>query len=170
MDGDLVSRARITLPLRAGSANLPFQYDPARNTWMVTSRNTNLRIVGQFSCPGGMDDGTVLTGCGFVVAQRASFAQVAGFRDRLLLLHGYHRAFGLLARGRWGRSLKTTAWTGWTRRRRPILAETAPWRWAPQGRQGRTWAWRRTPGGNRPRSPRGRGTAKLVPGPRDRVS
>lgn len=97
--GDMPSIAQITLPIRSGAEPLPVQFDPARNTWMITSRNPNLRIVGQFSGPVDVGNGHQLTGCGFVVTISPSFVQVVRYRDRLLLRDGYHRSLGLLAQG-----------------------------------------------------------------------
>jgi hypothetical protein len=95
-EGDIVSAARVTLPLPEAT-ELPIQFDPARNTWMISSRNPNLRLVGQFSSkvdqiPGGK-------ACGFIVAVTPSFVQVAFHRGRYLLRDGYHRSLGLLRRG-----------------------------------------------------------------------
>ena len=97
--GDMPGLARITLPIRSGPEPLPIQFDPARNTWMITSRNPNLRIVGQFSGPVDVGGGHQVTGCGFVVTISASFVQVVRHRGRLLLRDGYHRSLGLLAQG-----------------------------------------------------------------------
>lgn len=68
--GDMPALAKITLPIRSGPESLPVQFDPARNTWMITSRNPNLRIVAQFSGPVDVG-GQQMTGCGFV--ERSSF-------------------------------------------------------------------------------------------------
>jgi hypothetical protein len=97
--GDMPGLARITLPIRLGPEPLPIQFDPARNTWMITSRNPNLRIVGQFSGPVDVGGGHQVTGCGFVVTISPSFVQVVRHRGRLLLRDGYHRTLGLLAQG-----------------------------------------------------------------------
>jgi hypothetical protein len=96
--GDMPALAKITLPIRSGPEPLPLQFDPARNTWMITSRNPNLRIVGQFSGPVDVG-GHQVTGCGFVVTISTSFVQVVRYRGRLLLRDGYHRTLGLLAQG-----------------------------------------------------------------------
>jgi hypothetical protein len=42
---DMTAVAAITLPLSQGDP-LPIQFDPLRQTWIVTSANMNLRIVG----------------------------------------------------------------------------------------------------------------------------
>jgi hypothetical protein len=96
--GDMPALAKITLPIRSSQELLPVQYDPARNTWMITSRNPNLRIVGQFSGPVDAG-GQQMTGCGFVVTISPSFVQVVRYRNRLMLRDGYHRSLGLLAKG-----------------------------------------------------------------------
>jgi hypothetical protein len=97
--GDMPTLAKITLPIRSGPEPLPFQFDPARNTWMITSRNPILRIVGQFSGPVDVGGGHQMGGCGFVVTISPSFVQVVRYRNRLLLRDGYHRSLGLLAKG-----------------------------------------------------------------------
>lgn len=93
------SVATITLPVRTGPDSLPIQFDEARNTWIVTSRNPNLRVIGHFSVPVQSEDGRTVLGCGFALAVTASFVQVVRARGRFLLRDGYHRAIGLLARG-----------------------------------------------------------------------
>jgi hypothetical protein len=97
--GDMVRLAEITLPIRSGTEPIPVQFDPARNTWMITSRNPNLRIAGQFSGPVDVGGGHQMTGCGFIVTILSSFVQVVRYRDRLMLRDGYHRSLGLLAQG-----------------------------------------------------------------------
>ena len=97
--GDMAALAKITLPIRSGPEPLPVQFDPVRNTWMITSRNPNLRIVGQFSGPVDTGDGHAMTGCGFIVTISPSFVQVVRYRNRLLLRDGYHRSLGLLNQG-----------------------------------------------------------------------
>ena len=90
--------AAITLPIRAGAEPLPLQFDGMRNTWMIASRNPNLRIVGQFNGPVDAPGGQVMA-VGFAVSITASFVQVIRYRGRLLLRYGYHRSLGLLAQG-----------------------------------------------------------------------
>lgn len=97
--GDMPALAKITLPIRSGPEQLPLQFDPTRNTWMVTSRNPNLRIVGQFNGPVDVGNGHQLTGCGFILTIMPSFVQVVRHRGRLLLRDGYHRSLGLLSQG-----------------------------------------------------------------------
>jgi hypothetical protein len=96
---DMTSLAEITIPVRSGPERLPVQFDPARNTWMITSRNPNLRIAGQFSSPVDVGGGRQMTCCGFLVTVLPSFVQVVRYRNRLILRDGYHRSLGLLAQG-----------------------------------------------------------------------
>jgi hypothetical protein len=93
VQADLLALALITLPIPE-PAPLPLHFDAARNTWIVTSRNQNLQIVGHFSGPVNQH-----LGCGFLVGVMPSFVQVALFRGRYVLIDGYHRSLGLLARG-----------------------------------------------------------------------
>jgi len=89
---DLLSLAKVTLPI-AGKAPIPVQFDQNKNTWMITSRNPNLRIIGHVSLP---VQGK--TTCGFVVDITPSFIQVVLHRGRYVLRDGYHRSIGLLGR------------------------------------------------------------------------
>lgn len=91
--GDIQSIAAVTLPI-PGPTQLPIQFDQIRNTWIIPSRNPNLRIIGHFAGP---IEGK--TGCGFLVEVTPSFVQVVFHRGRYLLRDGYHRSLGLLARG-----------------------------------------------------------------------
>jgi hypothetical protein len=91
---DLQSLAHITLPIPT-NAEIPAQFDKARQTWMINSANPNLRIVGNWA--GHVQPGVV--GLGFTVAITPSFVQVARLQNRYVLRDGYHRAYGLLRRG-----------------------------------------------------------------------
>ncbi len=91
--------ANITIPIRSATETLPLQFDPARNTWLISSRNPNLKIAGQFNGPVDIGAGQKLTACGFLVTVMPSFVQVVRYRGRLLLRDGYHRSLGLIARG-----------------------------------------------------------------------
>jgi hypothetical protein len=96
---NILSIAPITLPINSEPDKLPVQFDEARNTWTVTSRNPNLRVVGNFSGPVKTEDGRTVFGCGFGLAVNPSFVQVARSRGRYILRDGYHRSIGLLSRG-----------------------------------------------------------------------
>jgi len=89
----MLTLAAITLPIPQ-NAELPLQFDQIHNTWIIASRNPNLRLVGNFAAPVGGH-----FGCGFLVAVQPSFVQVASYRNRYVLRDGYHRALGLLAKG-----------------------------------------------------------------------
>jgi hypothetical protein len=91
--------AALTLPIRHAQEAVPLQFDPALNTWIVNSRNPNLRIMGHFNTPIDAGDGQTYLGCGFLVAVSPSFLQVVRWRGRYLLRDGYHRSLGLLSRG-----------------------------------------------------------------------
>ena len=93
IDKDTLSVAKVTLPI-SGKTPIPIQFDQIRNTWMITSRNPNLRIIGHASL---QVEGKTL--CGFAVDITPSFVQVAFHRGRFVLRDGYHRSIGLLARG-----------------------------------------------------------------------
>src|SRR5207244_742476 len=91
---DPTSIAEIALPLPT-QTQLPAQYDPVRQAWMLSSPNPNLRITGNFA-------GEVqphVTGFGFAVRILPSFLQVAVVDGKHVLRDGYHRAYGFLACG-----------------------------------------------------------------------
>lgn len=90
---NLGSIAGVSLPLPRPTM-LPVQYDHARNAWIFTSPNPNLRIAGQFKAT---SEGHSCFG--FAVEVSPSFLQVALFRGRYVLRDGYHRSYGLLKRG-----------------------------------------------------------------------
>jgi hypothetical protein len=91
---DMNSISEVTLP-PASLTNLPAQFDSARGAWIVSAANPNLRITGNFG--GEIQPGTI--GFGFTVGILPSFLQVARHHGRWVLRDGYHRAYGLLARG-----------------------------------------------------------------------
>jgi hypothetical protein len=91
---DLVGIATVTLPIPTNDP-LPMSFDPAKNSWLVSSPNPNLRIAGGFN----PSVGPGLVGLGFAVAIQKSYVQVAGLNGRYFLRDGYHRAYGLLASG-----------------------------------------------------------------------
>jgi hypothetical protein len=91
---DLASIAEVTLP-QPSKAALPAQWDENRKTWIMTAANPNLQITGRFG--GELQPGVV--GFGVIVAISPSFLQVARHHGRFVLRDGYHRAYGLLARG-----------------------------------------------------------------------
>lgn len=95
---DLRSVAEITLPVSAELEQLPLQFDATRNTWMITSRNPNLRILGPISALVDTPGGQKVTSCGFGIAVCASYVQVVRYKGRLLLRDGYHRSLGLVSR------------------------------------------------------------------------
>jgi hypothetical protein len=90
---DVTSIATVTLPIAAPSV-LGAAYNAAKQAWVFSSANPNLRIVGQAQGPG---PGAHIFG--FAVALSPSFMQVASYNGRYLLRDGYHRAYGLLAGG-----------------------------------------------------------------------
>ena len=86
----IVSLATVSLPIPTPSV-VSAQYNLFNNTWVFSSPNPNLRIVGPI--PPGVN------GVGFVVAITPSLMQVISCRGRYLLRDGYHRAYGFLQRG-----------------------------------------------------------------------
>jgi hypothetical protein len=91
---DLVSVAEVTLP-QPSTAELPAQFDEQKKAWIVTAANPNLQITGAMGGP-AQGGGLALS---FAVGIVPSFLQVARHHGRYVLRDGYHRAYGLLARG-----------------------------------------------------------------------
>ena len=79
---------------QAGDPLLDVSYNGRRRAWTVLVRDPNIRIVNHFRTE--LEHGI---GLGFEIRQFGSSLQVVGFRDRFLLVDGYHRAFALLSRG-----------------------------------------------------------------------
>jgi hypothetical protein len=90
---DLVSLAAVTLP-PPSAAEIPAQFDEQKKAWIITAPNPNLQITGALNGP--TDNGPFF---GFSTAILPSFLQVARHHGRYVLRDGYHRAYGLLARG-----------------------------------------------------------------------
>jgi hypothetical protein len=90
---DMASVAAVTLPLATPSL-LAAAYNASSKTWVFSSANPNLRIAAQ-----GSAEVSGQRIFGFSVAVSPSFVQVACYNGRYLLRDGYHRAYGLLARG-----------------------------------------------------------------------
>jgi hypothetical protein len=93
---DLEAIASIALPTSPPDPPR-IQFDPSKQTYMVISPNSNLRIAG--TAGGPVPDGAGAVMLGFAVLVMRSFVQVVRFRDRFLLHDGYHRAYGFLSRG-----------------------------------------------------------------------
>jgi len=91
---DIESLAKLSLPIPAPS-NLAVQFIPDKQSWLFSSPNPNLRIMGQFG--GEVQPG--LHGFGFIVAVSSSYMQVGSYKGRYLLRDGYHRAYGFLSTG-----------------------------------------------------------------------
>jgi hypothetical protein len=79
---------------QAGDPLLDVHYNRKRRAWTVVVSDPNIRIVDHFHTK--RENGI---GLGFEIRQFGSSLQVVGFRDRFLLVDGYHRAFALLSRG-----------------------------------------------------------------------
>jgi hypothetical protein len=71
------------------------QYDSARKAWVILAPDPNLRVVGEFRTD--LQEGAI--GLGFELRQFGSSVRAVRHHDRWVLVDGYHRAVGLLARG-----------------------------------------------------------------------
>jgi hypothetical protein len=91
---DLRSIAAVTLPIN-DAAPVSVQYDALKQAYVITSPHPNLRVLNPFNAQ--LPDGT--TAFGFAVGVTLPFMQVARIQGRYVMRDGYHRAFGLLARG-----------------------------------------------------------------------
>lgn len=91
---DQLGIAKLTLPTPE-TEPLPVTFDATRKAWVFSSPNPNLRAHGQFQAPLGPG----LMGYGFIIGMQKSYLQVALVNGRYFLRDGYHRAYGLLAKG-----------------------------------------------------------------------
>jgi len=93
--GDLMALAALTLPLPTIGKPPVAKFDEELQAWILPSTNPNLRVIGPFNAelePSGF-------AFGFIVGVTTSLLQVTSFNGRYFLRDGYHRAYGLLARG-----------------------------------------------------------------------
>jgi len=93
--GDLMALAALTLPIPTIGKPPAAKFDEELQAWILPSSNPNLRVIGPFNAelePSGF-------AFGFIVGVTTSFLQVSAFNGRYFLRDGYHRAYGLLARG-----------------------------------------------------------------------
>ncbi len=96
---DMMSIARVTLPLASEPPSLPLQIEGQNMRWIVASDNPNLQVLGHFSDKTDVGSGRKLLTLGFFVGVEQSYLQVILHRGRYFLRDGYHRAVGLLASG-----------------------------------------------------------------------
>lgn len=80
--------AAVTIPIPIPKIAMG-NYDEVRKTFIFTSPDPNLQVLQVINQNGV---------CGFQVALATSIMRVGRFNNRLYLLDGYHRAFGLLKR------------------------------------------------------------------------
>jgi hypothetical protein len=92
---DFASIAAVSLPVPGAGAPVPATYDAARNAWIISSPDPNMRIVGNFARHMGED----AAGFGFAVSIARSFVSATHFRGRYYLTDGYHRSVAFLRRG-----------------------------------------------------------------------
>ncbi|HLI76465.1 MAG TPA: hypothetical protein VKV02_05915, partial [Acidobacteriaceae bacterium] len=90
---DVVALAREAIPTDA-PAQVPVNYDESQKAWLCSSPNPNLRILG----PGVGQTPQGIPVVGFSIVLGPSVMNAARYRDRYLLLDGYHRAVGFLLR------------------------------------------------------------------------
>jgi hypothetical protein len=91
--GDVRALAEWTLR-QAGNPLLDVHYNGRRRAWTISVQDPNIRIVKHIRTE--LEHGV---GLGFEIRQFGSSLQAVRFRDRFLLVDGYHRAFALLSRG-----------------------------------------------------------------------
>lgn len=78
---------------------LPGGFDPTQNAFTISSLNPNLRIasfeVVETPLPQGLSKRII----GFSLSLGGSHVQICEYRNRWMIRDGYHRLFGLMARG-----------------------------------------------------------------------
>ncbi len=75
--------------------NVDVQYDANRKAWVILAPDPNVRLVREFRTD--LEEGAI--GLGFELRQFGSSVRAVRHHDRWVLVDGYHRAVGLLARG-----------------------------------------------------------------------
>ena len=103
IDGDVLSLARITVPLSREKEYMKVEGAPDGRRWTLTCRNPHLRFLQPFG-PDPADYAKEETKYdprpfGFLVELARTYVQVIRWRGIYLLTDGYHRTHGLLARG-----------------------------------------------------------------------
>jgi len=95
---DWHSLANLCLPLARGEEDLRGTFDKDGKGLTFTSFNPNLRIspIQRVGSTGGPDSGQIV---GFQILFGTPHVHVVAYKNRVFLKDGYHRAFGLLARG-----------------------------------------------------------------------
>jgi|SRR5580704_11894351 hypothetical protein len=95
---DLASLAAITIPISRPKELVAIESSPDGRRWTLTCRNPQLRILAPYSAD--LDDTGYKTKVfGFQTELSHSLVQVVHWRGVNVLRDGYHRAYGLLARG-----------------------------------------------------------------------
>jgi hypothetical protein len=97
---DLQALAALTIPMAQGTGSLPIEFDEQRKVFTIVSPDLNLRVMGHFVQQiNDGQGGPTVPGIGFAVALLPSIVKVAEFEGSHYLVDGYHRSFGLIARG-----------------------------------------------------------------------
>jgi hypothetical protein len=97
---DLVGIARVTLPIPSATpTELPVMFDEAKNAYIVSSANPNLRVITRFNAPVQGPNNVQLLGVGFAITLTESYLGVVGVNGRYFIRDGNHRAYGLLRAG-----------------------------------------------------------------------
>jgi hypothetical protein len=101
--GDLLSLARITLPITRAKELMTSEASTDGRRWTLTCRNPHLRILGAFlPDPSNADKEETKYDpkpFGFMIELARSYVKVIRWRGIYMLFDGYHRAHGLLSRG-----------------------------------------------------------------------
>jgi hypothetical protein len=74
-------------------------FDPSQNAFTVSSLNPNLRIASFEVVETPLSNGLTKRIVGFTLSLGGSHIQVVEYRGRWMIRDGYHRLYGLLARG-----------------------------------------------------------------------
>ena len=78
---------------------LPGGFDPSQNAFTISSLNPNLRIASFEVVETPVSQGLTKRIVGFSMSLGSSHIQIAEYRGRWMIRDGYHRLFGLMARG-----------------------------------------------------------------------
>lgn len=83
----------------AEKVELPGGFDPSQNAFTISSLNPNLRIASFEVVETPLQQGLTKRIVGFSLSLGGSHVQICEYRNRWMIRDGYHRLYGLMARG-----------------------------------------------------------------------
>jgi hypothetical protein len=84
---------------QAEKVEIPGGFDPTQNAFTLSSLNPNLRIASFELVEAPTQEGLTKRIAGFTFSLGSSHIQITEYRGRWMIRDGYHRLYGLMARG-----------------------------------------------------------------------